>query len=211
MFLGGELFGMDFIFNTIPNSLVPFDFSTFMNNRAVFITAVTDCETGEALYYEKNSIGKDCLTVLKASCSLPFVAKSVHYQGRVLMDGGLSDSIPIRKSIDDGNIKNVLILTRPKGYRKRATHFLWLSRLAYPGYHGLHKTLSNRHRIYNQTTAFIDKLEQEGKVFIIRPRSEIKAGRVERNKDKLYAAYDQGYEDAASRYRMLSSYLDGDV
>lgn len=208
MLLGGELFGMDFIFDTIPNSLVPFDFNTFLNNRAIFITVVTDCENGEAVFYEKKGLGKDCLKVLKASCSLPFVAKPVHYQGRVLMDGGLSDSIPIRKSIDDGNTKNVLILTRPKGYRKTASRFAWLTRLLYPRYRGLHATLSNRHTRYNDTMDLIDQLEKEEKIFIVRPKTGIKAGRVERNKDTLYAAYDKGYDNAASHYSKLRFYLD---
>jgi predicted patatin/cPLA2 family phospholipase len=105
LFIRGELFGMKFIFDTLPRSLVPFDFPTFMENDVTCITVVTDCETGEALYYKKKELGEDFLKILQASNSLPFVAKPVHYNGLILMDGGLSDAIPIKKSINDGNEK----------------------------------------------------------------------------------------------------------
>jgi predicted patatin/cPLA2 family phospholipase len=207
LLLRGELFGMKFIFDTIPRSLVPFDFETFMDNNVICITVVTDCDTGKALYYEKKELGKDYMKILQASNSLPFIAKPVHYKGRTLMDGGLSDSVPIRKSMNDGNQRNVLILTRPKGYRKKRHHFIRLAAIRYQRYRGLCEALANRHIIYNETMDFIDQLEQRGELLVIRPQLPLGAGRAERNKDKLYSTYDQGYSDASACYPMLRSYL----
>jgi predicted patatin/cPLA2 family phospholipase len=203
----GELFGMKFIFDTIPNSLVPFNFKSFIESEQKCFTTVTDCKTGEAIYYEKSELGEDYLRILQASSSLPYIAKPVHYKGQILMDGGLSDSIPIRKSINDGNVKNVLVLTRPKGYRKNRPRFLALARLRYPRCNGLYQSLKNRHARYNETMDYIDKLEEQGQVFVIRPRFPLKAGRIERNKERLYAIYDQGYVDASASYTTLCSYL----
>jgi predicted patatin/cPLA2 family phospholipase len=207
LFIRGELFGMKFIFDTLPRSVVPFDFTTFMENDVICITVVTDCETGEALYYEKKKLGEDYLKVLQASNSLPFVAKPVHYNGLILMDGGLSDAVPIKKSIDDGNEKNVLILTRPRGYRKKRPRFLRFASLRYHRYKGLLNALATRHATYNETMDFIDGLEQQGRVFVIRPRFALNVGRAERNKDRLYAAYDQGYRDASVCDAGLRSFL----
>lgn len=203
----GELFGMKFIFDTIPNSLVPFDFKAFTESKQKCFTTVTDCETGEAVYYEKSDLGGDYLKICQASSSLPFIARPVHYQGRIFMDGGLSDAIPIRKSIRDGNSRNVLVLTRPKGYRKEPSRFPWLIRLWYPRYKGLYKSLKNRHIRYNETVNFIDGLEDQGRVFVVRPSSPPNAGRIERNKARLYAVYDQGYIDASKSYAALCAYL----
>jgi len=211
LFFQGELFGMKFIFDTIPRSLVPFDFKTFMENEVKCIATVTDCETGKPLYYEKNELGEDYLKVLQASCSLPFIAKPVHYKGRILMDGGLSDSVPIRKSIDDGNTKNVLVLTRPKGYRKKQPLFMQFALKLYPRYKGLCEALTSRHTRYNETMEFIDQLEKRGEVFVIRPRVALNVGRTERKKDKLYAAYDQGYSDACACYAALDAYLNSNL
>jgi predicted patatin/cPLA2 family phospholipase len=207
LLMRGELFGMKFIFDTLPRSLVPFDFKTFMDNDVKCLTVVTDCETGETLYYDKKELGEDYLKILQASNSLPFVARPVHYDGRILMDGGLTDAVPIRKSIDDGNTRNVLILTRPKGYRKKQPRFIRLAAMRYSRYKGLCEALASRHTRYNETMDFIDQVEQRGEVLVIRPRMALNVGRAERNKDKLYAAYDKGYSDASSCYTGLRSYL----
>jgi predicted patatin/cPLA2 family phospholipase len=211
LLMRGELFGMKFIFDTLPRSLVPFDFKTFMDNDVKCLTVVTDCETGETLYYDKKELGEDYLKILQASNSLPFVAKPVHYEGRTLMDGGLTDAVPIRKSIDDGNTRNVLILTRPKGYRKKQPRFIRFAAMRYSRYKGLCEALASRHKRYNETMDFIDQLEQRGEVLVIRPRLALNVGRAERNKDKLYAAYDKGYSDAATCYKGLRSYLNSNL
>jgi predicted patatin/cPLA2 family phospholipase len=204
---GGELFGMKFIFDTIPNSLVPFDFQTFRESDVKCIFVVTDCETGKPLYFEKNELREDYLSIFRASASLPFISKPVQYNGHILMDGGISDSIPIRKSISDGNQKHVLILTQPKGYRKKRFPFMRLVQMHYPQFPGLCEALANRYIRYNETMDFIDTLEQQGEVFVIRPLSPLPVGRIERNKSKLYTAYDQGYRDAAESYEGLCRYL----
>jgi predicted patatin/cPLA2 family phospholipase len=207
LLLKGELFGMDFIFHTIPFSLVPFDRNTFLRNEAKFVIGVTDCETGDPVYYEKSELGDDSMDIFSATCSLPFLAKPVHYRGRVFMDGGVSDPVPIKKSIDDGNSRNVLILTRPKGYRKNSSHLHLLARLWYPKLKGLHRVLAVRHIKYNKTMDMVDELERSGQAISIRPTKTIEAARVERNKEKLLIAYNQGYEDASSGYERLRSFL----
>lgn len=206
--LKGELFGMHFIFNTIPNSLNPFDLRTFKENEAKFYITVTDCITGDPIYYEKNEVSDDIMTVLQASCSLPFVSKPVSYKNRVLMDGGIADSIPVRKSIDDGNIKNVVVLTRPSHYRKKQSYFGGVVKRWYPNYPGIYKGLVSRHIVYNETLDFINEKENNGELFIIQPKVDMSVGRVTRNKDKLYALYDLGYEDASNLFPDLIDYLD---
>ena len=205
----GELFGMNFIFDTIPNQLVPFDFAAFRNSSQRCVLTVTDCMSGEALYYEKSELGEAYLKLLQASCSLPLIAHPVRYDGRVLMDGGLADAIPLAKSMADGNLKHVLILTRPGGYRKKSSILAQLLvRLRYPHYRGLHKILARRAAAYNQTLEWIDNLERAGQVFVIRPGTDLGVGRVERNQDKLYAIYDRGYDDGENCHGALREYLE---
>jgi len=208
LLMGGELFGMEFIFDTIPNSLVPFDYETFRGSDTTCVTVVTDCATGTPLYFEKDELGENYLSVLQASTCLPFIARPVRFNGRVLMDGGISDSVPIRRSIDDGNTRHVLILTRPKGYRKKPSPIGRIARLRYPRLPGLYEALARRHIGYNETMDRIDGMEQRGEAFVIRPRSELPVGRIERNREKLYLTYDQGYRDASDSYDELHRYLE---
>ncbi|MBF0525364.1 MAG: patatin family protein [Deltaproteobacteria bacterium] len=204
----GELFGMQFIFDTLPHDLVPFDFETFKQSEQRFILTVFDCISGESVYFDKDELDKaDCLTLLQAGSSLPLIQKSVLYQGRVFMDGGIGEPVPLKKSIEDGNQRHVLILTRPKGYRKKASRIHWLIRRRYPLYEGLHRVFAARHKRYNETMDRIDRLESEGKVFVIRPKQLLPIGRVTRSTEKLYSVYDQGYAEARERYAALCCYL----
>src|SRR5690625_2786952 len=114
-----EVFGMDFIFDEIPNRLVPFDMDTFYENSEEFVIGTTDCETGKPVYYDKTNHGEDLVLLLRASSSLPFVSSSVEYKGRHLLDGGIVDPIPIKKAQQDGFEKNVINLTKKEGTYKR--------------------------------------------------------------------------------------------
>jgi len=205
---GGGLFGMAFVFGTIPLELVPFDFERFFASDQRHITTVTDCATGAPRYYEKDHLGRrDFLWILQAGCSLPLLQKPVRWDGRVFMDGGIADPIPLRKSMADGNIRQVLILTQPRGYRKKASPLVGLIRLRYARYPALGRALADRHHRYNDTMQWIDDLERKKEIFTIRPTAPLAVSRAERNQDKLYAIYDLGYNDAADQDAALTDYL----
>lgn len=207
LFLKKELFGMDFIFDKLPNELVPFDFDSFNSAAERFLVGTTDCITGEPVYFDKNDIPEDFLKIIRASSTLPFMAPAIEFQGRTLMDGGISDPIPIRKAMTDGVQKNVIVLTKPKGYRKKKSSFSWLPRYVYKDYKGLHKALEIRYKMYNETLDYIEELEDRNEIVVIRPSQDLKVGRVERNPDKLTRLYEVGYEDAKHSFESLKDWL----
>ncbi len=207
LLLGGELFGMDFIFNTIPNQLVPFDYRRFADAEEKFWIVATDCHSGTPVYYEKATLGKDFMTALRASCSLPFISKPVSFAGRVLMDGGIADALPVGKSIADGNERHVLILTRPPGYRKKPFPLAGLTGLFYPRFNGLRQAISRRHLLYNRAMDHIDSLVRDGSAFVIRPSRDLGVGRAERDQDRLNQTFEQGYADARSSFSALEGFL----
>ena len=200
-----EVFGMDFIFDEIPNRLVPFDMDTFRNSPEKFVVVTTDCETGEPVYYDKTNHGDDLVLLLRASSSLPFVASSVEYQGRHLLDGGIVDPIPIKKAQEEGFEKNVIILTKPEGYYKRPSKLT--SFLKYKKHPKVSELLSVRYKIYNETMRYIDEQEKLGKVYVIRPSKTLPVGRMERNKERLEELYELGWHDAKGHYEKLQQFL----
>ncbi len=205
---GGGLFGMDFIFDTLPNVLVPFDFAAFRACPQRFTVTATDCETGRAVYYEKDQLDdRGLLEVLKAGCSLPFLQTPVRFDGRVLMDGGIADAVPLDKSIAEGNARHVLVLTQPAGYRKKASHLGWMARLYYPRYRGLARALATRTQRYNRTMERVDRLAAEGAAVVIRPAADLKVRRTESDRRKLVAIYARGYADLTGRLGELAAYL----
>lgn len=206
-FKNRQFFGMDFIFDEIPNQHVPYHYDVFYNSPSEFVIGTTDCLTGEPVYYKKQQYGKDLLKVLRASSSLPFIAPEIRYKDKILLDGGISDPIPIKKAQQDGFTKNIVILTRNRGYEKKSSKFQFLVDRKYPEYKGLQKALRNRYRIYNDTVAYLENEEKEGNVFIIRPIKPLKVGRMERSPQRLEELYNQGYEDAKSSVNNILNWV----
>ncbi|SEN59693.1 Predicted phospholipase, patatin/cPLA2 family [Mesobacillus persicus] len=191
-----QAFGMEFIFDEIPNKLVPYHYDAFYENEAEFIVGTTNCQTGKPAYFAKEDYGQEMLKVIKASSSLPFLAPEIHYQDKILLDGGISDPIPIKKSIQDGNKRNVVVLTRNEGYLKKPSKFHFLVKRKYPQYEGLREAMAKRYQVYNDTLSYLTEEERNGNVLIIRPTEPLEVGRMERNPAKLEKLYLLGYEDA---------------
>ena len=124
-----------------------------------------------------------------------------------MLDGGIADSIPIKKAIADGNKKNIIVLTRGREYRKKPSNTAFISKKVYKNFPKLQETISSRYRVYNETLDYIESLEEQGEVFVIRPRRKVEIDRMERNKSKLADFYKTGYEDAHDIWADLSDWM----
>ena len=202
----GQAFGMDFVFDEIPNKLVPYHYDQFYQTTSEFVVGTTDCHTGEPIYFSKEDYGQDILKVIRASSSLPFLAPEIQFKNKTLFDGGITDPIPIKKSVKDGNKRNVVVLTRNEGYLKKPSTFNFFVKRKYPHYRGLQQALAKRYRVYNETIAYLSEEEKKGNVLIIRPTVPLEVGRMERNPVKLETLYWQGYEDAKSMSDRLATW-----
>ncbi|MEH7332215.1 patatin family protein [Neobacillus drentensis] len=206
-FKNRQFFGMDFIFDEIPNQHVPYDYEAFYNSSSEFVVGTTDCITGQPVYFNKQEYGKDFLKVLRASSSLPFIAPEVKFKDKILLDGGITDPIPIKKAQQDGFLKNVVVLTRNSGYLKKPSKFHFVVDRKYPEYKGLQQSLRGRYQVYNETVAYLEEEEKKGRVLIIRPTQPLKVGRMERNPGKLEELYNQGYHDAKNSIESILKYI----
>lgn len=202
----GDLFGPQMIYHEIPEKLYPIDNEAFKKCKTAFYAVVTNCVTGQAEYKQVRDLFKD-VEYIHASSSLPLVSKKVYFDGVPYLDGGIADSIPIRKSIEMGCTKNVVVLTQPEGFVKQKTRALPLIERAYKKYPEMVKSVAQRHIVYNETLSYIHELEEKGEIFVIRPEYPLNVKTAEKNRDKLKAAYDHGYEVAQKLYDSLSSYL----
>ena len=140
---------------------------------------------------------------------MPFVGKEVVINGKAYMDGGISSSIPIERAIKDGYDYNIVILTRNKGYRKKPSKMTKkISNVKYRNFKGLTKAISDRYKNYNREVELVEKLEKEGKVFVIRPTNPVNVGRIEKDKKKIFEIYKSGYIDTVRQYNKLKKWLD---
>ena len=204
-----SLMNMDMIFDKFPHEIFPFDFETYFKSETKCEIVATNCLTGEAEYLEEGKDEKRLMKICRASCSMPLVSPIVNVEGVPYLDGGLADSVPIRHAQELGNEKIVVVLTRNKGYRKKTmkSSMVNLYRKQYATYPDLVKTILTRSFMYNKEMNHIERLEREGKIFVLRP--EVKpVSRIERNAATLKAFYDHGYQLMEREYDRLIKYLE---
>lgn len=185
---------MDFklLFEDFPERIIPYDYDAYFSNPDRFVMVTTNCLTGKAEYFEEKSSARRVMDIVRASSSLPFVTKISYVDGVPMLDGGIADSIPVEYAFSQGYDKAVVILTRNKGYRKKVGKNL-ITRLFYRKYPALQKAIAERNAVYNRTMNLIERLEEEGKIIVIRPVRPVEVGRMEKNTAKLRALYDEGF------------------
>ena len=186
-----SIFGLDFVFDEIPNNLIPFDMDTYRKYPGKVLVGVTNAHTGKTEYLNGKDLD-DKATMLRATCAIPLLFPVIKINGKEYYDGGLCDPIPIKKAIADGNTKHLIVLTQPKGYKKELSKKnILVAKLLNKKYPNLKTPLLNRHNHYNETVKFCEQLENEGKVLILRPEYNLDS--FEKDINKLKSSYDDGY------------------
>lgn len=192
----GSFFNFEFMFGELSEELVPLNYDALYQNPADLYIGATDIETGKAEYWGKNSlVREDLLTVLQASASLPIISKIVELNGNQYLDGGISDPIPIQRSINAGNEYNVIVLTRPDSYVKKQERNPVITRM-YREYPRFIDVIERRHEVYSAAQEFCRRLEREGKAVVIRPGDTVRMGRYERSPERLAALFDSALFEA---------------
>ena len=192
LFTKGNIMDFDLLFDTFPNKIIPYDYAAYAACKERFEVVTTSCSTGEACYFEEREDPKRIIDIVKASSSLPFVSPISYVDGEPMLDGGVADSIPLLRAHEQGFDNNLVVLTRNKGYRKSEKP-LRLPSFVYKKYPQLREALSSRNRRYNEQIALVERLEEEGKVTVLRPEYPIEVDRIERDTHKLLALYNEGY------------------
>ncbi len=202
-----SIFGLDFAFDEVPNKLDPFDFETFNKYDGKILVGVTNAETGKSEYMDGKDLDERC-TMIRATCAIPLFFPPIKINNTDYFDGGLCDPIPIRKAINDGNKKHLIILTRPEGYVKTLSKGnVAAAKILNKKYPKLKDTFLTRHLQYNETVKFCEQLEAEGKAIILRPTSVDGIESFEKDLNKITHAYEHGYNMAMNRIDEIRSLL----
>jgi len=172
-----------------------FDFDAFIKNPIEWEMVVSNINTGKAEYMHTDDIERSRI-IGKASCSMPGLTAPVEIDGQLYLDGGICDSIPVQRALDQGCDRLVVILTRKKGsYSRTSEAAMMLYRRIYSNYPLFLKALEDRTQLYKDQVALAEKLEEEGRAIIIRPTFK-EVGRLESNEDELTTSYFHGYTKA---------------
>ena len=202
----GNFFNEKFCYYDLPETLDPFDNDSFDKNQTQFFAVCTDVKTGSAIYHECETLKGEKIKWLQASASMPLVSKIIKIDDNLLLDGGIADSIPIKKMQELGFEKNIVILTQEAGYRKNPNSLLPIIKLVYKKYPKLIEAIENRHIVYNQQLEFLEEQEKLGNVIIIGPSEKPTASRTEKDKEKILETYNLGKKDALSIIKNIIEY-----
>lgn len=206
----GNLFSTDFCYDELPNRLDLFDYETYERNPMEFWVVCTDVDTGKPVYHRYEGKHDHGLDWIRASASMPLVSQIVEIDGQKLLDGGMSDSIPLDFFRSIGYERNVLVLTQPEDYRKSENKLIPLMRMKYRKYSAMVDTMARRHLDYNECLDRIAEQEARGEILVIRPKEKLVIGKAEKDPEKIRAIYEQGREAANEALDRIKAFLKGE-
>ena len=207
----GDLVGAEFSYHTMPRELDVFDAGTFNSDSTEFHIVCTDVGTGEPIYHRIDVADEEAFDWIRASASMPLVSRPVSLEGRLLLDGGISDSIPLRYFQGQGFLRNVVILTQPKGFFKRKTKLMPLFHLFMRRYPAIVRAMSRRHLMYNDELSYLAEQEQQGDILLIYPQDALPIGRTEQDEAKMRRIYAMGRQKAEEMLPQIQDFLCGRV
>ena len=202
-------FGLEFVYSTIPNQLVPFDYDTFAAYPGEVEAVVTNLDTGAAEYFPLDR-RDDKFKLLQATCALPFLCPVFHIQGRPCMDGGAADAIPYERAFAKGCDRVIVVLTREREYVRQPEKLQPLIDLAYRKYPKFCDTMRRRADAYNEARQKLFRLEREGRALVFTPTSTEGFHRTERDVDKIKALWKDGWDQGLARLDEAEAFLKGD-
>ena len=200
----GEVVGTQLCYHDIPERLDPFDYEAFLKSDTDFYAVCTNLETGKAEYIRMDNM--DEIDYMRASASMPLVSQIVEVGGMKLLDGGVADSVPLDAFRKLGYEKNIVVLTRQKGYRKKPSSMA-LARRIYRKYPAFVEAMKERYQHYNDTMDEIDRLEEAGEILVIRPSCDPDIGRMDKRPEKVMSVYQLGYADAQAKMEAVQKFL----
>lgn len=204
----GDMFGADFCYHELPEKHDIFDNEAFDSNPMEFHVVCTDVLTGKAVYQRLDEVSYDALEWMRASASMPLASRVVEVGGYKLLDGGISDSIPLEYFQSIGYDKNVVILTQPDGYVKKPSRAMGAMKLMLRKYPELIKALEKRPEVYNKQVAYVRNEEKNGSTFVIAPEEKLPIGHIEHNADNLRKVYNLGRTVGEKRLAELRAFLE---
>ena len=205
----GDLYGKEFCYKEIPNKLDKFDNETFNSNPMEFYVVATDIVTGRPVYKKIDKCDETYLEWFRASASMPLVSTIVEVDGLKLLDGGISDSIPLKFMEEKGYDKNIVVLTQAKDYKKKKNNLLFAMKMFMKKYPGVIDAMKKRHIQYNDAVDYVCKKEEKGEILVIRPKEKLPIGRIEKDGEKLKKVYELGREAALEKLDEIKKFYEG--
>ena len=203
----GNLFNAEFAYHTVAEELDVFDNQAFLANRMEYHLVATDVLTGRPVYQQMDKGGAWLYEWLRASSSMPIASKVVEVDGYCLLDGGISDSIPLRHFEEMGFERNVVVLTQPLGFKKKPMKGMWLMKMLLRKYPKLVEALENRWKMYNAELDYVARQAEQRRCLVIAPETTLPINRISHDAEKMKLTHEMGGRIAEERLEEIRRFL----
>ncbi|GGY72184.1 patatin family protein [Marinobacter zhanjiangensis] len=171
---------------------VPLNLDNYLAGKTELWVTTTSAMTGQARYFRIDDLNLH--DVFTASCSLPVAYRGYpEVDGEPMTDGGMADPIPVIKAYEDGARDITVVLSRPRGYRKKPPRFAFVPKHLFRAYPGLAEASLTRAEHYNSALSFIENPPPDCTVHVIAPPGDFAVGRLTRDPARLDLGYQAGH------------------
>ena len=205
----GNVVDTEFCYHTLPDTLDPFDHQTFETSGIKFFAVCSNIETGKAEYIHCPEL-QHKIDYIRASASMPFVSQFVEIDGKKFLDGGICDSIPLKAAQNMGYSRNIVILTRPLGYRKKNRLNRYLAKIVYRNYPKFAQAIIHRSKMYNDELDFVAQQEKKDDTLVFRPSRFVNIKHLEQNLGIVKEMYELGRHDATEHLEEIKKFMSSD-
>ena len=204
----GDIYNVTFCYDTLPYELDKWDIETFEKNPMEFYCVATDLNTGRAVYHKCIDGKKNDITWIQASASMPLVSRPVHIGDGVYLDGGMSDSIPLKFMEHKGYDRILVIETQPADYEKSKFKYTALTKLMLHKYPNMIECLRKRHIMYNRQKRYVREKEEKGEILVIRPDAPLNINPIEKDEKELDRVYALGRAAGEAKLDSIKAFFE---
>jgi len=204
----GDYVGGEYAYHVLPTKLDVFDFEAFEKNPTEFHVVTTNVRTGEAIYHRIDKVDYTGMEWIRASASMPIISRPVAIGDYEMLDGGIADSIPLRYFESEGFKRNIVILTQPKGFKKKLTKLMPVFKATMRKYPAIIEGMSKRHLMYNRELEYINQQQMAGKCLVICPSDTLPIGRTSLNAKKMQHVYDMGRKAGEDNLEAIKKFIE---
>ncbi len=204
----GDYVGGEYAYHVLPTKLDVFDFEAFEKNPTEFHVVTTNVRTGEAIYHRIDKVDYTGMEWIRASASMPIISRPVAIGDYEMLDGGIADSIPLRYFESEGFKRNIVILTQPKGFKKKLTKLMPVFKATMRKYPAIIEGMSKRHLMYNRELDYISQQQMAGKCLVICPSDTLPIGRTSLNAKKMQHVYDMGRKAGEDNLEAIKKFIE---
>lgn len=112
-----SVFGMDFVFDDIPGKYDPFNYPLFSPPHGICHRRHRRGHRPPRLFRQAAAHGRPVPPAARLGRH-PLFSPMVEFRGRLYLDGGTADPIPVKRALADGCDKVLVVLTQHREYVK---------------------------------------------------------------------------------------------